>query len=496
MKIVSIKDLEAKFTLFEIVPLERLGFDNPAKSIQGLVSALEHCGLVLINSFDSQDILCFEIKDKMQFELLARKILTEDEDELLWLLTDFFEYLLLFLTPQDLLFALTTTKLPDSESPRSRLPAHISQEVGGYTYPPTLARMVCAGALKQFGLAKQAKSVNVRFSFTQETSLAGDITFGNPSLFDFKEFEALSERGYPQLRPVSILSSRLLSQDIIRLLRDEALIEQIEIAQAVSSRFGQFDSRSSFTLFNHFTVQAKPGTQDEILRELVGISLHLNWSHSYGNKLSRKLLMSYGMKQLRRLKVVDERENLLHHSLNILQKFYPTRKDLFEWEVNNIYSNVARYSPDYLHWRSHLNAFVLGTHIDSQFALLIHQVDWDFLEKLGVASADESEKIIGLLQIDPGSLLTKIRVIIEQCISFLYQQKYPRASAATLHNMIQRLDRDSIFPPMISIYLTTLRTSGNLGAHTGTGSKEDVEVLLPLLVRILEWFLDEGVGKV
>jgi hypothetical protein len=66
----------------------------------------------------------------------------------------------------------------------------------------------------------------------------------------------------------------------------------------------------------------------------------------------------------------------------------------------------------------------------------------------------------------------------------------------SLHNMIQRLDKDHIFPPMISIYLTALRTSGNVGAHKGTSSKEDVEVLLPLLVRVLEWFLDEGVSKV
>lgn len=44
--------------------------------------------------------------------------------------------------------------------------------------------------------------------------------------------------------------------------------------------------------------------------------------------------------------------------------------------------------------------------------------------------------------------------------------------------------------------MTTFRTTGNVGAHTGSGSKEDVEALLPLLVRVLEWVLDEGVGQI
>lgn len=108
--------------------------------------------------------------------------------------------------------------------------------------------------------------------------------------------------------------------------------------------------------------------------------------------------------------------------------------------------------------------------MDNQFTLLVRQVDWLSLEKLNIATRDEAERIVSLLQNDPGMLLTKVRVLIEKAVTHLYKQKYSCSAPTSLYNMIQKLDSDHISPPLISIYLTTLRTSGNIGAHTGTSS--------------------------
>lgn len=303
------------------------------------------------------------------------------------------------------------------------------------------------------------------------------------------------------IRSLSVLSSnQLLSQEIVALLQKEASIQSIEIAKAFPL-FWPFPSteRKWFNGSNHWWIRAKTGSQTELLQELLAISLQLNWSEakSYTEQLPKKLALSFGFNQLKRLRYLEERENALRHSLIILQKRYPGRSDLIEWEANNTYSNIVRYSPLYLAWRTHLKAFVQGDPgIDNQFTLLVRQVDWASLEKLNIAAVDEAEKIVDLLHTDPGTLLTKTRVILEQCVLYLYQRKYSHSASVSLYNMVQRLDRDHIFPPMISIYLTTLRTSGNIGAHTGAGSKEDIEALLPLFVRVLEWFLDEGVGNV
>jgi hypothetical protein len=315
-----------------------------------------------------------------------------------------------------------------------------------------------------------------------------------PTFTEFHRVLHLEPEGIT-LRELSVLSSRrLLSQDITELLINEALIDQIELAKAFPFQLGQlsFDS-GDFSLFNHFSVKARIGTCIEILRELANISLHLNWSYSTPSTehLSKKMALSFGFAQLKRLKNLEEKEQALRYTLDLLHKRYPTRQDLLQWEASNLYSNIVRYSPVYLAWRSRLMAFIqgdLGT--DNQFTILVRQIDWGALQRLNIATVDEGQKIVNLLQTDPNSLLTKLRVIIEQSISYIYQQKYPHSPAATLHNMLQRLDRDAVFPPIISIYLTTLRTSGNVGAHSTVGSKEDVEVLLPLFVRVLEWFLD------
>jgi hypothetical protein len=500
-----VKDLDtATLTLFEIVPLERLGLKEPANDIQYIVRTLEKSGLEIIDHHASRGTYLLFVKDRECFNQLITTALPSNENELYWLLTEFYEYFLLQLTSYDLLFVCTSTKNPKvgpdgNVRPDQRDAEYISSEIGNPFYPPSLFRILCSDALKQQGFVELGVSMDCISNLPTETSIGGYILFLEPPI-KFGLTWHYSDLGMT-IRPLSVLSSnKLLSQEIVALLQEEASIPSIEIAKAFPLFWGfSSTNRNWFNGSNHWGIRAKIGSQIELLQELLAVSLHLNWSEakSYTEQLPKKRALSFGFNQLQRLRRLEERENSLRHSLSLLQKRYPSRSDLIEWEANNTYSNIVRYSPLYLAWQTHLKAFVQGDPgIDNQFTLLVRQVDWTSLENLNIATRDEAERIVGLLQIDPGMLLTKMRVLIEKAIIYLYERKYSHSTSISLHNMIQRLDRDHILPPMISIYLTTLRTSGNVGAHTGSGSKEDVEVLLPLLVRVLEWVLDEGVSRV
>lgn len=123
---------------------------------------------------------------------------------------------------------------------------------------------------------------------------------------------------------LSILAShKLVSQDITELLANEPLLDQIEIARVFPFQLGQFSfNTDNFSLYNHFRVNARPGTQTEVLKELVNISLHLNWSYAapLTKKLSKKSALSFGYAQLKRLKNLEEKEKILRYSLSLLKR--------------------------------------------------------------------------------------------------------------------------------------------------------------------------------
>lgn len=87
-----------------------------------------------------------------------------------------------------------------------------------------------------------------------------------------------------------------------------------------------------------------------------------------------------------------------------------------------------------------------------------------------------------------------MRVIIEKIITFMYGRKFP-GRTTNLATMIQEINSTKLFPPIIFACLNFLRISGNIGAHQSAGSKEDVEAILPIFVRFVEWFVDEGLAK-
>jgi len=297
-------------------------------------------------------------------------------------------------------------------------------------------------------------------------------------------------------RPISILSSKILtSQAILDLLKDESALNKIEIAKALPIQLAYTDisCKSKMLLFNYITVKAKIGSINDLFRELLQVSLHFNFefARDYFKSLSKDEAFKYALMQNKRFKNIEQKEKSLIYALQLLQKKYPDKVELLEWEVNNIYSNIVRYSPVYLTWKARIESYIRGDkEWNPNLTDLVGKLDWETLQKNGIVSIDDIQRIIHLLKIDPGLTLTKIRIIIEKMISIIYKRFFPNKKSKNLANMLHELNRIGIFPNFIYVYFNTLRLTGNISAHQRVHSKRDVEVILPLFIRVVEWFVD------
>jgi hypothetical protein len=481
---------------FEAIPLERVKTESVRAAVDNILNVLQYVGFTLVQLSDkSKNIKIVEISDKARVKRLAKAVFAEWEDELVWLTTEFFQTLFIVPTKHDLLFGLASSKDAKQVGPYGRAPDYIVSEVGDYTYRPAIPRILISSALAQHGFEELGKSLECVASFPRETALAGQIIFVDPPIkYDLKMID--SDTGF-EWRALSILSSRSLSQGIVELLQDDAKLDQVELAKAFPFQLfsvAATEEAKPFTLFNHFSVRARKGTFFEVVDELLGVSLHLNWAlaKEYARQIPKEKAVQYALMQNSRLKHVEEKEQRLRYSISVLQRRYPARTQLLEWEVNNLYSNVVRFSPVYLSWKIHLRTFIQDEdYFEHGLLHIIGQLDWSALEKAGVASVEDGQKIVDLLRVDPASTLTKMRVIIEKIVSVLYRREFPnRSQKIPLATKIQRLQGSSIFPSFIRVFLNTLRLTGNIGAHEGSGQRKDVEAILPIFSRTVEWFTD------
>lgn len=491
---------EINYTIvgFEIIGIERLGTKPIHEQIETISLVLQKNGFALVPQTNSSKFTkCYTIHDRNLVAKLCKQIFGKTEEELIWLTTEFFQYFFLLLTKYDLLFGFVSLHDPEQLGLYGRNPSYILSEVGDYTYRPAIPRILISGALLQNGFHELGKNLECISSFPRETAMAGDIIFVEPPIkYNLKMKD--TDTGF-EWRTLSLLSSKSLSHEIVDLIQDESRLSHVEIAKVFPFQFFSVvtsgEEEYPFSLLNHFSIKARKGTCAEVLDELLGVSLHLNWTRSkeYAGELLREEALKYALIQNTRLKQVEKKEQELIYALNILEKRYPHNIEIIEWQVNNLYSNIMRFSPVYLSWKTHLQAFIQGTEtVEYNFLNLLSQLDWQLLEKNGIANKSEGEQLVELLKISPSSTLIRIRVIVEKIVSFLFNQAFPKSSHnLTLSDKLQRLNTSKIFPPFINIYLNTLRLTGNIGAHEGEGGKEDVEAILPIFLRVIEWFLDK-----
>ena len=360
---------------FEIIGLERLGGKSAQQIAESVTHALQNSGFDLMPQSDkSKAVKLFDIKDKTLVAQLAKGAFADSEEELVWLATECFQHYFILPTKHDLLFGFASTNDPEQIGPYGRPPQYILSEVGDYTYRPSIPRILISGALVQGGYHELGKSLDCTASFPRETSLAGDIVFVEPPI----EYDLLlrdMDKGY-EWRTLSLLSSRLLIQGVVELLQNESGLSQVEIARVFPFQFFSVsvanEEEHPFSLLNHFSIKARRGTFDEVLDELLGVSLHLNWSlaKEYTGELSRDESISYALTQNARLRQVEDKEQRFNYALKVVQRRYPNHPEILEWEVNNLYSNIVRFSPVYLSWKAHFQRS-FGVRINLPTAFLI-----------------------------------------------------------------------------------------------------------------------------
>lgn len=491
--------IDYTIAVLEIIPLERLGLDPIDEQINRILSALGQSGFAIVPQSDnSQTIKQLCIQDKNKVTALAKKVFPT-EDEMVWLVTDFFDHIFFVHTKYDLLLGLASANDPDQNGPFGRPPSYILSEVGDYTYRPTIARILISGALTQFGFNELGKALECISSYPRETALGCHIIFTEPPITYDLSVRVEDMDNYI-FQSMSLLSSKLLTNGIVELLKNEEAISKIEIAKVFPFQFFDFDfSRKReeappFVLLNHFSIRARRGAFAEIIDELLGISLHINWSYAKDSTvLTRSQLLKYAMAQNARLRQVEEKEQHLRYALGILQKRHPSHVEFIEWEVNNFYSNLIRFSPIYLSWKSHLQTYINGVDVLGHgFVNLISQLDWDLLSTNGIALGTDGQHIVESLKNDPTNTLRIMRTIIEKIVNILCQSNLSTNSQSlSLSQKLDKLNGSKIIPPFIFIYLNALRLAGNLGVHERVGLREDVEAVLPVFLRVVEWFVSD-----
>ena len=107
------------------------------------------------------------------------------------------------------------------------------------------------------------------------------------------------------------------------------------------------------------------------------------------------------------------------------------------------------------------------------------------LEKLGNLAE-------GYLYSDPNSSLTKMRMLSEKVVNYMFEldDLTPlKAPYNTPVNRIKALKQEDLLPTEISDILYQLRTKGNLAVHEGHDCIDDAKVLLNMSYNLSGWFM-------
>ncbi|RME58913.1 DUF4145 domain-containing protein [Candidatus Parcubacteria bacterium] len=510
---------ELTFSIFEVVAIPepyRGSQEMVSQFVDWLVDALVERSFAVVSrtnktvivdtSRNEQNVeaLCYEA-------FLPERSVVRDFSEFVkektWLFTDFFEQLFITYTDTDILFALLTTKNEDTKGgPNLASGWWLSQNPNMFSPATSIARMICAEALRERRGSELANLIDVTSNIPPEVALNGEIHFVH-SLQEHSE--VFSRISFGDETPLVVLDSEKLisSRELMRLLQGELPIESVWLgealpAQVVGRRKVESPSTSLvaiepienhfgdklMSVLNYWYVDALSGKHESLFREMLTLSIRYNWEQGISDN---DKFIAEAKRQANQFEELEERDTQVRFALDLLYKKRPSEK-LLHWQVTNVYTNLVRYSPYYLQVRERVKAKLeQESFAYIRYLPLLQRIRWmDIRAALNVVGDNTGENLIELLQVDPQSVLVKIRFIIEKIITYVYAKKLNSSSRIRLADKIKRLETKGYIPPIIGAYLNALRLSGNVGAHEYVDSKRDVEVILPVFIRVLEWFVE------
>ena len=150
-----------------------------------------------------------------------------------WLFTGFFERLFITYTDTDILFALLTTKDRETKGgPNLSSGWWLSQKPAMFSPAASIARMICAEALRELQGSELANLIDVTSNIPPEVALSGEIHFVR-SLQE--RSEVLSSILSEEEVPLVVLDSEKMvsSSELVRLLQGELPIESVWLGEAL-----------------------------------------------------------------------------------------------------------------------------------------------------------------------------------------------------------------------------------------------------------------------
>jgi len=474
--------------IFEVISLEKLNLKKD--ELKEILKHLNQIGYVKV--INEKNTNFFHLSE----ENINKEIIKDalGEEDYIWLICKYFDDLIVIEKNGNVLFALASEKPINLLNPYGQKVEIASTVIGGYIYPPTIPRILLAKTLMISGEEILSKKIDCTTSLPTESSITGDIII-NDKIVEKSAVKLIIDD--LEINSLTILDkSFLITSRISELILKPELLEQVFIAKVIPFSMGtdSLHPENNFKLFNHYSIKAKSNSTYKIFDTLLDLALNFNWNLSKDlriGQINHKEAHENAIKQKICFETIENIENKITNSLQLLQRRYPERVELFEWEINNIYSNITRFSPTHLALKSSIDSFIDGNENRlEKMGGFLAKINWEMLNQNDVADVTEGQKIISLLNIDPASTLTRMRIIIERIIQQTYTKKISNKTK-NLADMLFELNNNKVFPPIIYIYLNMLRIAGNIGAHQGEGSKEEIEAMLPIFVVIVGWFLNE-----
>ena len=139
---------------------------------------------------------------------------------------------------------------------------------------------------------------------------------------------------------------------------------------------------------------------------------------------------------------------------------------------------------------------------DESIDEIVDKVDWGRLVENDLPSREDILLVSQSLQSDPATVLTKMRIVVEKFVNFLFQKQAAGLSPnpdkqVSLAEKIRILKERGEVPDLVNLHLNTLRLAGNLGAHSNMGESEgQVRVLIPAFVEVVRWFAEEKLDRI
>lgn len=479
---------DAKFCCGEVIPKDRLFADQEICLIEALAKCAARIGY-RIDKYDHAELI-LSLESASRLEMCASSKLMPEAS---WILCHFADKLWVRIGKENIFFGILSSHSAEITSPFGQTARQICQQVGIKNCFPALCREILAIALTKGKQMAYADLLSVKSSFPPESQLTTDILVASDALD--RDMTLKVSPDYT-IRPFRIIDSKVFdSGNLIQLLQSTTPPKHMSIAQCRPMLFSEGipSSASVLDVIHHYGVACSSGRLEQLVDELLSIAISFQWKYaSDRSPLPETQAEHNAFEQLNRMRTMQETLSRVSNGLQLLQKRFPSNKELVELEINNQYAAICRYSPGYRRLREDLRRYVDTPRQEDKpiYPEPLLNLDWKVLRENGIANAEEASTLVKLINVDPASTLTKMRVLVEKIVTIFYQ-KTINGKDRKLSAKLYALNEKGVFPSLTYVYLNTLRLAGNLGAHGDEGTKEEVQALLPVFICVVEWFVDQ-----